>query len=99
MLYTSFTLIAMQGHQPDKKAKAKQKQCSTSSNMVVIKYCFIIGCRDKTSTWYLNEFPDVSDLRGRKNRGWPNFVFSAHIFLCVNFAPRIISGSRNVDIL
>ena len=29
--------------------------------MVVIIYCFI-GYRDKTSTWYLNGFPDDSNL-------------------------------------
>ena len=33
----------------------------TSSNRVVIIYCFI-GCKDKTSTWYLNGFPDGNNL-------------------------------------
>ena len=42
-------------------AKTKQKQCSTSSNWVVIIY-FFIGCKDKTSTRYLNGFPDGSNL-------------------------------------
>ena len=39
----------------------KQKQCSTSSNMVVIIYCYI-GCKDKATTWYLNGFPAGSNL-------------------------------------
>ena len=30
----------------------KQKHCSTSSNMVVITYCYIIGCEDKVTTRY-----------------------------------------------
>ena len=55
-------LIAMQGHL--QKAKTKQKQCSTS-NMVVIIYCYIIGWKDKASTWYLNGFPDGSNLGSR----------------------------------
>ena len=50
-------LIAMQGHQ----AKTKHKQCSTSSNRIVTTYCFM-GCKDKTSTWHLNGFPDGSNL-------------------------------------
>ena len=48
-----------------KKAKINQKQCminSTSSNRVeIIIYCFIC-CKDKTSTWHLNGFPDGSNL-------------------------------------
>ena len=40
----------------------KQKQCSISSNMVVIIYCYI-GCKDKVTTWYLNGFPEGSNLR------------------------------------
>ena len=44
-----------------RKAKRKQKQCSTSSNMVVIIYCFI-GCKDKISMWHLDGFPDGSNL-------------------------------------
>ena len=46
---------------PDKTQKKKQKQRSTSSNRVVIIYCFI-GCKDKTSTWHLNGLPDGSNL-------------------------------------
>ena len=26
--------------------------------MVVIIYCYIVGCKDKATTWYLNGFPD-----------------------------------------
>ena len=62
LCYTLTTLlIVMQGHQTNEKQTKKQKQCSTSSNMVVIIYCFI-GCRNKTSTWYLNGFPDGGNL-------------------------------------
>ena len=43
------------------KNKTKQEQCSTSSNMVVIIYCYI-GCKDKATTWYLNRFPVGSNL-------------------------------------
>ena len=41
------TLIALQGHQPDYTSNTKQKQCSTSSYMVVIIYCSYIGYKDK----------------------------------------------------
>ena len=30
----------------------KQKHCSTSSNMVVIIYCYIVGCEDEVITWH-----------------------------------------------
>ena len=43
-----------------RKAKTKQKQCCTSSNMVAIIYCFK-GCKDKATTRYLNGFPDGSN--------------------------------------
>ena len=49
-----YTYINRHARTPDKKQK--QKQCSTSSNMVVIIY-FYIGCKDKATTWYLNGFP------------------------------------------
>ena len=50
-LYCTLTLIAMQGHR--QKAKTKQKQYSTTSNMViVIVYCFI-GCKkERVSTFF-----------------------------------------------
>ena len=45
-----------------KTAKTKTMQYnSTSSNMVVIIYCYI-GCKDKATTWYLNGFPEGSNL-------------------------------------
>ena len=45
---------------PEKQQK--QKQCSASSNMVEIIYCYI-GCKDNAAiTWYLNGFPEGSDL-------------------------------------
>ena len=55
-----YTYINRHAEQPN-IAKTKQKQCSTSSNWVVIIY-FLIGCKDKTSTWHLNGFPDGSNL-------------------------------------
>ena len=54
-LYCTLTLIAMQGHQ------TKSKNETETSNMVVIIYCYI-GCKDKATTWYLNGFPDGSNL-------------------------------------
>ena len=56
-----YTYIDRHAGTPDKKQKTKQKQCSTSSNMVVVIYCFI-GCKDKASTWYLNGFPGGNNL-------------------------------------
>ena len=49
------------GYCPRHQTKTQQKQCSTSSTMLVIIYCYI-GCKDKATTWYLNGFPDGSDL-------------------------------------
>ena len=43
------------------KGVNKQKHCSTPSNMAVIIYGYI-GCEDKATTWYLNGFPDGSNL-------------------------------------
>ena len=58
-----YTYITRHAGTPDKKQKTQQKQCSsTSSNMVVIIYCYI-SCKDKVTTaWYLSEFPDGSNL-------------------------------------
>ena len=33
-----------------------------SSNMVVIIYCYVVGCKDKATTWYLNGLPEGSNL-------------------------------------
>ena len=54
-----YTYINRHAGTPEKQQK--QKQCSTSSNMVVIIYCYI-GCNDKATTWHLNGFPDGSNL-------------------------------------
>ena len=43
-------------HEGTPEKQQKQKQCSTSSVMVVIIYCHI-GCKDEAITWYLNGFP------------------------------------------
>ena len=48
ILYTYY--INRHAGTPEKQQK--QKQCSTSSNMVVIIYCYIIGCEDKVTSWY-----------------------------------------------
>ena len=58
-LYCTITLIAMQGHKEN--SKNKNKVVHPSSNMVVIVYCYI-GCKDKVTTWYLNGFPEGSNL-------------------------------------
>ena len=53
-----YTYINRHAGTPDKHEK--QKQCSsTSSNMVVIIY---LCCKDKATTWYLDGFPDGSNL-------------------------------------
>ena len=44
-----YTYINRHAGTPEKQRK--QKHCSTSSNMVVIIYCYI-GCEDKATTWY-----------------------------------------------
>ena len=48
-MLVKLTLIARQGHQ--KNSEKTKKQCSTS-NMVVIVYCYIIGCEDEVTTCY-----------------------------------------------
>ena len=51
----------MQGHQ--KNSKNKNNVVHLSSNMVVvIIYCYIIGCKDKTTASCLNGFPEGSNL-------------------------------------
>ena len=81
-----YTYINRDAGTLDKKQKQKQKQCSsssTTSNMVVIIYCFI-GYKDqqnKASTWYLNGFPDGSNLvptvqcRGEAHRYTIHFLY------------------------
>ena len=48
-------------HAGTSEKQQKQKQRSISSKMVVIIYC-CIGCKDKATTWYLNGFPEGSNL-------------------------------------
>ena len=48
-LYCKYTYINRQAGTPEKQRK--QKHCSTSSNMVVIIYCYI-SCEDKATTCY-----------------------------------------------
>ena len=59
-----YTYINRHAGTPDKKRRQNRNKvvCSTSSNMVVLIYCYIIGCKDKAATWYLNGFPDGSNL-------------------------------------
>ena len=59
---------------------ANQKQCSISSNMVVMIYCYCIGCKDKATTWYLNGFPDGSTLGQQYNVGEKSTVM-LHIYI------------------
>ena len=56
---TLYTYINRHAGTPDKHQT--QKQCSTSSNMVVVVYCYI-GCKDKATTWYLNGFLDGGNI-------------------------------------
>ena len=43
----------LNGHAGTPEKQRKQQHCGTSSNMVVIIYCYyIIGCEDKATTWY-----------------------------------------------
>ena len=73
-----YTYINRHAGTPDKHQK--QKQCSTSSNMVVIIYCYI-GCKDEATTWYLNEFPDGSNLGSKFNVGEkPTVILYTYIY-------------------
>ena len=49
-----YTYINRHAGTPDKHKT--QKQCSTSSNMVVVVIYCNIGCKDKATTLYLNGF-------------------------------------------
>ena len=42
--------------------KVSQKQCSTPSHMVVVVIYHYIGYSYKATTWYLNGFPNGSNL-------------------------------------
>ena len=57
-------LIALQGHQTKSKNKTETMYVcnSTSNRVVVVIIYFFIGCKYKTSKWYLNGFPDGSNL-------------------------------------
>ena len=48
-------------HAGTPEKQQEQKQCSTSSNMGIIIYCYI-GCKDKAITWYLNGFSEGGNL-------------------------------------
>ena len=48
--YILYTYINRHAWTPEKQRK--QKHCSTSLNMVVIIYCYIVGCEDDVTTWY-----------------------------------------------
>ena len=56
-----YTYINRHAGTPEKQQKQNQFINSTSSNMVVIIYCYI-GCKDKATTWYLNGFPEGSNF-------------------------------------
>ena len=62
----------------------KQKQCSASSNMVVIIYCYIC-CKDKATTWHLNGFPDCSILgqQYKSGRTPPLYCTLIYIFIAM----------------
>ena len=44
-----YTTYIINRHAGTPEKQRKQKHCSTSSNMVVIIYCYIIGCEDKVT--------------------------------------------------
>ena len=56
-----YTYINRHAGKPEKTVKTKQRQCSTPSHMVVIKY-YYIGYKYKAITWYLIGFPNGSNL-------------------------------------
>ena len=56
-----YTFINRRAETPDKTSKTKQKQCSTSSYMVEMTYCYI-GYKDKATTWCLSGFPDGNNI-------------------------------------
>ena len=59
-----YTYVNRHAGTPEKQQKQKHYINGTLSNMVVIIYCYI-GCKDKATAWYLNGFPDGSNLRSK----------------------------------
>ena len=57
-----YIYIINRQHAGTPEKQQKQKQWSTSSNTVVIIYCYIIGCKDKATIWCLNGFPHGSNI-------------------------------------
>ena len=55
-----YTYINRHAGTPEKQQKQKNV-VHPSSNTIVIIYCYI-GCKDKATTWYLNGFPEGSNL-------------------------------------
>ena len=74
-----YTYINRHPGTPEKQQK--QKQCSKSSNMVVIIYCYI-GYKDKATTKYLNGFPEGSNLGSTVSCRGAAHSYTAH--LCQN---------------
>ena len=59
---TVILYIYINHHEDTRKTlKTNQKQCSTLSHMIVIIYSYI-GFKYKATTWYLNGFPNGSNL-------------------------------------
>ena len=54
ILYTTYII--------SRHAGTSEKHQKQNRNMVVIIYCYIIGCKDKATIWYLNGFPDGGNL-------------------------------------
>ena len=55
-----YTYINRHAGTPEKQQQQKNV-VHLSSNTIVIIYCYI-GCKDKATTWYLNGFPEGSNL-------------------------------------
>ena len=56
-----YTYINRHAGTPEEQQKQKHFKVHISSDMVVIIYCYI-GCKDKATTWYVNGFPEGSNL-------------------------------------
>ena len=56
-----YTYINRHAGTPEKKQRQNRNNVVHHQTLVVIILCYI-GCKDKATTWYLNGFPDGSNL-------------------------------------
>ena len=87
-----YTYINRHAGTPEKQRN--QKHCSTSSNMVVIIYCYI-GCEDKATTWFaICKRPDSHTrlfLFFWRCRFFRVFFLPFPLFLCMESTSYVIS--------